>query len=127
MTQTATALYAFFSSFDIPAYAESSVPDEIDGEKVAAPYITYEIVVPDWRAQRVPLHARVWYRSDSIVQLAMMIDRIREALGEGVSIPTESGAVYLWADDNWAQVMPFEGDPTLKCAYLSFVMQAITN
>ena len=121
MTQTAQALYAFFSAFQIPAYVESTEPDG-----ALPPYITYELTEPDWRG-RASFHARVWYRSTSFSEIAAKVDEIRAALGEGVSIATESGAVYLWADDNWAQFQPMDGDPTLKCAYLSLIIQANTN
>lgn len=121
MMQTAQALYAFFSSFEIPAYVEYTEPDS---EK--PPYITYELADPDWRG-RTSIHARVWYRDTSFVGVARKVDEIRAALGEGVSISTDSGAVYLWADENWAQFQPMEGDPTLKCAYLSFIFEAHTN
>lgn len=121
MTQTAQALYSFFNNFDIPAYVESTEPDDSP-----LPYITYELLEPDWRGKGM-IHARVWYRSTSFVQIAEKVDEIRAFLGEGLSVRTDSGAVYLWADDNWAQFMPMEGDPTLKCAYLSLVIQAHTN
>ena len=121
MTQTAQALYSFFRAFMIPAYVDSTEPDG-----ALPPYITYELISPDWRANQTPIHARVWYRDTSFAAIAAKVDEIRAALGEGVSIATESGAVYLWADDNWAQIQPMEGDPTLKCAYLSLIMQANT-
>lgn len=122
MTQTATALYSFFSGFGIPAYVESTEPDG-----APAPYITYELAEPAWRGS-ASIHARVWYRDTSFAGIAGKVDEIRAALGEGVSMPTDSGAVYLWAeDDNWAQFQPMPGDPTLKCAYLSLVLQANTN
>lgn len=121
MTQTAQALYAFFSSFNIPAYVEYTEPDN-----APAPYITYELAEPDWRG-RASIHARVWYRDTSFVAIAQKVDAISAAIGEGISISTDSGAVYLWRDDNWAQFQPMEGDPTLKCAYLSLIIQAHTN
>lgn len=121
MTQTATALYTFFSSFGIPSYVEYTEPDN-----APAPYITYELVYPDWLGQ-APIHARIWYRDTSFTAIAGKVDEIKAALGPGVSIKTESGAVYLWPDDNFAQIQPFDGDPTLKCAFLSLIIQAITN
>lgn len=121
MTQTATALYSFFSAFDIPAYAESMEPDG-----ATLPYITYELAEPDWRGSTT-IHANVWYRSTSFTDIARKVDQIRMAVGEGISIPTQSGAVHLWADTNWAQFIPMDGDPTLKRAYLSFEIQALTN
>lgn len=121
MTQTAIALYEFFSSFGIPAFVEYTEPDG-----TPAPYITYELAEPDWKS-RHPLHARVWYRSTSFTEIAQKVDEIRYAIGEGVSIKTESGAVYLWVDDNWTQFQPMEGDTTLKCAYLSLIIACYTN
>ena len=38
MTNTAKALYQFFSGFGLPAYVEYNVPDE-----AALPYITYRL------------------------------------------------------------------------------------
>ena len=122
MKQVATALYSFFSSFEIPAFVESTEPDN-----TPAPYITYELLNPDWRADGTPIHARVWYRSTSFVEIAEKVDEIGAAIGDGISIPTESGAVYLYRDGNWAQMQPMEGDPTLKCAYLSLIIMAHTN
>lgn len=118
MKQGAQALYSFFSSFGIPAYVEYTEPDGAN-----PPYITYELIDPDWRG-KAQLHARVWYRDTSFIALAETVDRIRAALGEGVSIKTPSGAVYLWAADAWAQIQPMEGDRTLRCAYLSMIYEA---
>ena len=121
MKQTAQALYAFFSSFTIPAFVEYTEPDN-----EPAPYITYELAEPEWRGQ-MPIHARVWYRSTNFVDIAEKVDEIGAAIGEGISIPTASGAVYLWKDTNWAQFQPMEGDPTLKCAYLTLIFEAHTD
>lgn len=120
MTQTAQALYSFFSGFEIPAFVESTEPDG-----TPAPYITYELASPDWR-ENMAIHARVWYRSTSFAEIAAKVDEIGAAIGEGISIKTESGAVYLWRDENFAQFQPMAGDTTLKCAYLSLIIQANT-
>lgn len=119
MTQTAQALYSFFSSFGIPAYTEYSMPDE-----AAMPYITYELAEPYWKG-KMAIHARIWYRRPSFTEVSAKVDEIREALGEGVSIQTNNGAVYLFPDDNFVQFMPQE-DPSIKCAYLSFIIHAET-
>ena len=120
MTQTAIALYTFFSSFGIPAYVESTEPDN-----APAPYITYELAEPDWRGSHA-LHARVWYRDTSFTAITAKVDEIREALGEGVGVTTDSGMICLFADDDFCQFIPMEGDPTLKSAYLSLILQAYT-
>ena len=123
MYQTAAALNSFFNSFGIPAYIENNVPEE-----VKAPYIDYELAEPDWVGQTT-IHANVWYRDSSFVAICRKVDEIKAAMfPRGVSIQTESGVVYLWPDDNnWAQNRSMEGDPTLKCMYLSLILQANTN
>ena len=120
MTQTAQALYAFFSSFSIPADVENTEPDD-----AAPPYITYELVEPDWR-ENMSFHATLWYRDTSLAAISAKISEIRTALAEGISIKTESGAVYLWRDGNFAQIQSMDGDPTSKRGYLSLIMQANT-
>ena len=94
--------------------------------KVELPYITYQLVEPDWRGSAT-MYARVWTRSTSYAQVAAIVDQIRAAVGEGVSLPTENGAVWLFKGSPFAQNMPMEGDDTLKVAYLNFNIQAITR
>ena len=118
MTGTAKALYQFFSRFGLDAYVEYSPPED-----ARLPYITYQVVEPDWRDSAV-LYARVWYRSTSYVAINAKVDEIRRAVGEGVSIPTNGGAVYLYKGSPFAQNMPMEGDDTLKVVYLNFIIEA---
>ena len=119
MTQTAIALYEFFSSFGIPAYVVGCVPDD-----AALPYITYQLREPDWR-EPTQLYCEVWYRSTSLVQINAKTDQIRAAIGEGISIKTASGAVYL--SDFTAEPMYMEGDDTLKRMYCTMTLYAHTN
>ena len=117
------ALYGFFSAFGIPAWPEESVPLYDDtGAKTALPYITVQLIAPDWRADARPFYARVWYRDKSYDAICAKVDEIRAAIGEGVSIPTEHGAVYIAAADTFCQFQPYPGDTTLKCAYLSMTL-----
>lgn len=121
MTNTAKALYQFFSSFGLPAYVEYSPPDD-----AVLPYITYQAIEPDWRDSGT-IYARVWYRSASYVDINAKVDQIRAAIGEGLSIPTEGGAVYLSKGSPFAQNMPMEGDDTLKVVYLLLNISAPTT
>ena len=122
------ALYRFFSGFAIPAYPEDNVPikDPATGEKIVPPYITVQLIAPNWRGA-VPFYARLWYRSDTYSEICAKADEIAAAIGEGVSLPTEDGAVYLYAGDTFAQYQDMAGDETLKCAYLSMSIHAITT
>ena len=121
MTNTARALYQFFSGFGIPAYVEYAPPEEAE-----LPYITYQAVEPSWE-DTASLYARIWYRSTSYADINAKVDEIKGAVGQGISLPTADGAVYLTRGTPFAQNMPMEGDDTLKVVYLLFSIQAPTN
>ena len=121
MTNTAKALYQFFSGFGLPAYVEYSIPDD-----APLPYISYQLIEPDWDDGGT-IYARVWYRSTSYTAINAKVDQIKAAIGEGKSIPTDGGAVYLNKGTPFVQYMPMEGDDTLKVAYLNFIIHAIST
>ena len=118
------ALYSFFSGFSIPVYPEGSVPikNPATGEKVDPPYLTVQLIAPTWRGS-MPFFARLWYRSDSFDEICAKADEIAAAIGEGVSIKTHSGAVYIYREDNFLQFQPVAADTSRKCAYLSMSLQ----
>lgn len=132
MTNTATVLYQFFSSFGLPAFPEHDVPRTYhDGQgakhQVKPPYITYQVIEPDWRDSGV-FYAMIWYRSDSYEAIHAKADQIKAAIGEGISLRTsDGGAVYLSKGTPFAQDMPMERDDTLIRVYLNFNIIAITR
>lgn len=121
MTNTAKALYNFFSGFQLPAYVEYDPPSDAE-----LPYITYQLIEPNWPDSST-LYARLWYRTTSYAAINAKVDEISRAVGEGLSIPTTNGAVYLSRGTPWAQNMPMEGDDTLKVIYLLFNISAPTT
>ena len=122
MTNTAKALYQFFSGFGLDAYVEYSPPEDAQ-----LPYITYQLIEPDWDDGGT-FYARVWYRSTSYSAINTKVDQISAAIGEGASLPIDGGgAVYLSKGTPWVQYMPMEGDDTLKVAYLNFNIHALTH
>lgn len=122
MTQTATALYNFFSGFGIPAYIQGNIPDN-----ATMPYITYELIEPEPLATAL-FHASVWYRSTNIEGIAAKVDEIRVAIGNGVNLPTESGVIHIFRERNgtFGQIM---NDPNreTKRAYLSMMIHCNTD
>ena len=119
MTNVGRALYQFFSSFKIPAYEESSVPDE-----AALPYITYSPVEPNWDESST-ITASVWYSGTSLVDLFSKIDEIKEKIGEGYRIPIESGGcVWLYRDSPFAQMQETDDDK-VKAVYLLIGIHAL--
>lgn len=115
MTNTARALYTFFSGFGIPAYVENTVPDWAE-----LPYITYELVRPD-RLRQASFRARIWYRDTSFTAITAKADAIRREIEGGYSLPTADGALRIWPEDNFLQFQPPD-EPELKIAYLSMII-----
>lgn len=119
MRSTANALYGFFSSFGIPAYLENAIPDNAQ-----MPYITYELREPEPLASTF-FHASVWYRDTSIDAISRKVDAIRSAIDRGIGIETDSGAIYLFQGDQFAQMMS-DPNPETKRAYLSMIIMCNT-
>lgn len=121
MTQTAIALSKFWSSFDLPAFVEYHIPDDVD-----VPYITYELTEPHWQGQAA-VHARVWYRDDTYEHINAKCDEIAAKIGDGITLKTESGMIALFKDQAFMQYQPYEDETGVKIAYLSLILQAYTN
>lgn len=117
MADTATTLYSFWSSFGIPAYPEYNIPDD-----ASMPYITYELVEPEWRGQ-INAYARVWYRDTSYVSIAETLRNISNRIGEGLLLPSGRGFILLFKDSQFIQFQPYEVDNDVKIAYLSMIME----
>ena len=92
MRQTAKALKQFASQFGLPAYTNSSVPDD-----VSLPYIVYPLTEPEWN-QKSSFYLLIWARTRGYTQLLEIADSIQETIGVGVKIDTEDGYVVIWPE-----------------------------
>ena len=115
MYRAAAALKTFFSGFGLPAYAESSVPDD-----VVLPYITYSISVPEWN-QKTSLYAQVWDRTRSNMGIISKADQITGDIGERKTIPMEDGFLVIWPETPLVQIR-VDGD--YRCAYINLSVNA---
>lgn len=112
MTETARALYEFWSGFGIPAFSAGSVPVEQD-----LPYITYSLVETE-PLEPSTHYAQVWYRSKSNAALLAKVDEIKQDLGDGVLIACDGGYISLRPITPFAQLM-VDVQPDVKYAYLN--------
>lgn len=121
MKQTAQALKQFFGGFGIPAYISDNIPDN-----VKMPYITYDLVEPEPLSYGY-INASVWYRGESAMDLIDKVDEIKAAIGGGICLRTESGAVHLFQEQNTA-FAKFMNDPNreTKRALLSMIIHCNT-
>ena len=86
----AQAIHDFWSGFDLPAYDESSVPDN-----AVMPYITYNVVT-DGLDSVLPLHGSLWYRTTSWEGISKKAEDIAQALGENGYLIKKIDDGYVW-------------------------------
>ena len=115
----AGAIYDFLSSFGIPAYAATSVPDG-----AAYPYLTYELVVPEWGEGEVTMTASLWFYGESEAPANAKAEEIRKAIGlGGVFLLYDGGAVWVKRGSPFCQSMGGEDDK-IKRRYLNIDLEA---
>ena len=100
------AQYKLWSSFGLPAYDASSVPDGDD--KPDFPYITYQGVDGTFNSD-IPASVSVWTRDYSGLPANAISDTIYQALKNGgVTVRYDEGIIWVTAETPFSQNM---GDP----------------
>lgn len=117
MIQTAEALKSFFGGFGVPAYSETSVPDDIQ-----LPYITYPMKEPEWN-QPTTFYIVLWCRTKGYVTALTKADQILAAIGDGVRIETGSGWVVIRPSTPLMQEMK-DADNDTKALYINLQLNA---
>ena len=117
------AVYTFLSSFGIPAYAASSVPDQ-----ATFPYLTYDLVLGEWGQPEVNMPVNVWYRTDSEALPNAKVREIGERIGMGgITLPCDGGMLWLKKGSPWAQAVTVEGeDEKVKRRYVNINIEYLT-
>lgn len=117
------AVYTFLSSFGIPAYAASSVPDQ-----ATFPYLTYDLVLGEWGQPEVNMPVNVWYRTDSEALPNAKVREISQAIGMGgVTLPCDGGMLWVKKGSPWAQAVTVEGeDEKVKRRYVNINIEYLT-
>lgn len=117
------AVYTFLSSFGIPAYAASSVPDQ-----ATFPYLTYDLVLGEWGQPEVNMPVNVWYRTDSEALPNAKVREIGERIGMGgVLLHCDGGALWVKKGSPWAQAVTVEGeDEKVKRRYVNINIEYLT-
>lgn len=105
------AIQSFFESFGIGAYPATSVPTGEDAPDF--PYITYTAST-DNDLGRIAVTASVYYRSTSMVGLNSMVDTISQAIGAGVVLKCDDGAIIVRRGSPFAQPMGDDSDNMIK-------------
>ena len=113
------ALQHFWSSFGIPAYESSTVPDT---ESRGDFYITYEAVT-DSLNNAVPMSASIWkLNATSWSAVSEVAERISDALIQVKTIPLDVGYLYITRGRPFAQKMSDE-DETVRRIYINIMAE----
>lgn len=102
------ALYNLWSGFGLPAYDETSVPDD-----AAYPYITYSTSISSLGSV-VTLNASIWFRSYSWEEISLKADEIAEYIGLHKVLPLNRGYLYIVQGSPFAQRMGDETDERIR-------------
>ena len=118
----AQKLHEFWSSFEIPAYDENSVPDD-----VKYPYITYS-VVDDSIGNVTSPTASIWYRSSSWAGVEAKKNEVAKRIAEHgfLSLKIDNGYIYLVKGVPFAQRMVDPSDELVKRMYLNLQAEFLT-
>lgn len=115
MYQAAAALKTFFSGFGLPAYQESTVPEDVQ-----LPYISYSISSPEWN-QKASMYVQVWDRSTSNIGIIRTADQITQAIGGEKRIPLDGGYLVIWPETPLIQI---QADGDFRYAYINLSINA---
>lgn len=84
------AIHSFWSSFNLTAYDQNSVPDDAQ-----LPYITYSLSVDTFN-YTVLNTINIWYRSTSWINVTNKAKEIINTITDGgISIPTDNGMIRM--------------------------------
>lgn len=114
------AYYYLWSRFGIPAYDETSVPDD-----AVAPYITYQVVLDSYD-DPVIATASVWYRGTSWEPIDLKVIEITGIIGNMKPIALDDGYMYVNKGTPWAQRMADDTDRTVKRYILNLGVEFLT-
>lgn len=114
------ALNAFWSSFGLIAYDETSVPDT-----AVLPYITYETAVSDFD-RPIALSMSLWYRSTSWKDITAKAKEIIKAIGKGgTMVKYDGGAFWIVTQSPEYQRMSEASDDMVRRIVINVMVEFI--
>lgn len=121
----ASALYNFFSSFDIEAYEETLVPTGEEAPKF--PYLTYQLITDSFDNE-VLIPVSLWYRSEaSLLALNSKAEEISQRIGRGgVFLDCGGGKIWIKRGSPFAQTMSDPEDNTIRRKYINITAEFLT-
>lgn len=116
------AINDFWNRFNIPAYDENSIPDDID-----LPYISYSVQVGSL-GDTLLMTASIYDRSTSWKFVSDKADAIADYVGRFVVLPLDNGYLWLTPGVPFAQRMSDDVyNDTIKRMYIVLNGEFLTN
>lgn len=114
------AIYQFMNEFGIPAYPDSSVPDDAE-----FPYITYSLTLGEFLEPEVNMPVNVWYRTESESAPNAKVREMFTRIGPGgVTVPCDDGMLWVKRGSPWAQALAIsEEDEMVKRRYVNINLE----
>lgn len=118
----AAAIHEFFSSFGIPAYLNTSVPDY---REVDMPFLTYQYIASGFSGGSVFPTIQIWYKTSSEAIPNAKADEIYRRIGEGILLECDDGFIKLEHGNPWC-VSSANDDTTVKLRQINITMTYYT-
>ena len=117
------AIQKFWESFGIPAYDETSVPDD-----APFPYITYQVHTSSLDGLCIT-NASIWYKSYSWKEISEKTEEISKAIAQmnPPSVKIDGGRLYITKGVPFAQRMREESDDTIRRMLLNINYEFLTE
>lgn len=117
------AIQKFWESFKIPAYDETSVPDD-----APFPYITYQVHTSSLDGLCVT-NASIWYRSYSWKEISEKTEEISKAIAQmnPPSVKIDGGRLYITKGVPFAQRMGDTNDDAIRRMLLNVNYEFLTE
>lgn len=115
----AQAIQQFWESFGLPAYEESTVPDN-----AVMPYITYSMA-SDSIGHPIAMTGSIWDKTYSWANISQIADAISSVLVQVKSVPLDVGFIYITRGTPFAQRMVDEDD-TVRRIYVNLMVEYLT-
>ncbi len=115
------AFYSLWSSFNLPAYDENSVPED-----AKMPYITYQVLLDDLDAPVFPT-ASLWWRDTSWTGIDAKLTEIAAYIEDLSPIRLDEGYMNVTKGSPFAQRMADDSDKTVKRYLLNLGVEFFTK
>ncbi|MCI8933915.1 MAG: hypothetical protein HFE80_05355 [Clostridiaceae bacterium] len=122
MTKEA-ALYQFFSSFGLEAYAETAVPED-----AVFPYLTYQAATSAFEEGEVSLTVNLWYHTEGEATPNQKAREISKVIGQGgVVLLCDGGYIWLKRGSPFCQNLSDQTDRGIKRRYINVTAEYLTQ